>query len=89
MLEAAKSLLLILSAIFPIHPLTILTALIGFALIVLNIFLCYGFSDRLARTLGRTGMTVVTKLSAFLLVCIGCRSGGTVSRSCWSRWRCM
>jgi multiple antibiotic resistance protein len=52
-----------------------LTALVGFALIALSIFLCYGFSDRLARTLGRTGMTVVTKLSSFLLVCIGVQIG--------------
>ena len=54
-----------------LHPLTILTALVGFALIALSIFLCYGFADRLARTLGRTAMTVITKLSSFLLVCIG------------------
>jgi multiple antibiotic resistance protein len=54
-----------------LHPLTILTAVIGFALIALSIFLCYGFADRLARTLGRTAMTVITKLSSFLLVCIG------------------
>jgi multiple antibiotic resistance protein len=58
-----------------LHPLTILTALVGFALIALSIFLCYGFADRLARTLGRTGMTVVTKLSSFLLVCIGVQIG--------------
>src|ERR1700756_4742810 len=54
-----------------LHPLTILTAVVGFALIACSIFLCYGFADRLARTLGGTGMTVVTKLSSFLLVCIG------------------
>jgi multiple antibiotic resistance protein len=53
------------------HPLTILTACLGFALIALSIYLCYGFADRLARTLGRTAMTVITKLSSFLLVCIG------------------
>jgi len=58
-----------------LHPVTIVVALSGFALIALSIFLCYGFSDRLARTLGRTGMTVVTKLSAFLLVCIGVQIG--------------
>jgi multiple antibiotic resistance protein len=58
-----------------LHPMTILTALVGFALIALSIFLCYGFSGRLARTLGRTGMTVVTKLSSFLLVCIGVQIG--------------
>lgn len=58
-----------------LHPTTILTALLAFALIALSIFLCYGFSDRLARTLGQTGMTVVTKLSSFLLVCIGVQIG--------------
>lgn len=58
-----------------LHPLIILTALIGFALIALSIFVCYGFADRLARTLGQTGMSVVTKLSSFLLVCIGVQIG--------------
>jgi multiple antibiotic resistance protein len=54
-----------------LHLLTISTALVGFALIALSIFLCYGFADRLSRTLGRTATLVITKLSAFLLVCIG------------------
>ena len=54
-----------------LHPLTILTALIGMALIAISILLCYGFADRLARILGATGMTVITQLSAFFLVCIG------------------
>jgi multiple antibiotic resistance protein len=58
-----------------LHPLTILTALVGFALIAFSIFLCYGFADRLARILGRTAMTVITKLSSFLLVCIGVQIG--------------
>ena len=53
------------------HPLTILAALIGLALIAISILLCYGFADRLARILGATGMTVITQLSSFLLVCIG------------------
>jgi multiple antibiotic resistance protein len=53
------------------HPLTILAALIGLVLIALSIFLCYGFADRLAHVLGATGMTVITQLSSFLLVCIG------------------
>jgi multiple antibiotic resistance protein len=54
-----------------LNPLTILAALVGTALIALSIFVCYGFADRLARALGPTGMSVVTKLSSFLLVCIG------------------
>ena len=58
-----------------LHPLTILTALVGFALIAVSIFVCYGFADRLARTLGQTAMTVITKLSSFVLVCIGVQIG--------------
>lgn len=53
------------------HPLTILAALIGLALIAISILLCYGFADRLARILGPTGMTVIIQLSSFFLVCIG------------------
>ena len=53
------------------HPLMTLAALVGLALIALSIFLCYGFANRLARVLGRTGMSVMIKLSSFLLVCIG------------------
>jgi len=46
-------------------------ALIGMALISLSIVICYGFSDRLARLLGPTAMSVIVRLSSFLLVCIG------------------
>jgi multiple antibiotic resistance protein len=53
------------------HPLTILAALLGLVLIAISILLCYGFADRLARILGPTGMTVITQLSSFFLVCIG------------------
>jgi len=53
------------------HPLTILAALIALLLIAISIFLCYGFADRLGRILGTTGMTVITQLSSFFLVCIG------------------
>jgi multiple antibiotic resistance protein len=54
-----------------LHPLTILAALLGSGLIALSIFICYGFADRLAQMLGATAMTVIMKLSSFLLVCIG------------------
>ena len=49
----------------------ILVAVIGSALIALSIFLCYGFAERLAMLLGPTGMSVILRLSSFLLVCIG------------------
>jgi multiple antibiotic resistance protein len=54
-----------------LHPLTILAALLGYVLIAISIFLCYGFADRLARILGGTAMTVIVQLSSFLLVCVG------------------
>jgi multiple antibiotic resistance protein len=49
----------------------IVGALIGSAIIAVSVFLCYGFADRLARLLGATGMSVIMRLSSFLLVCIG------------------
>jgi multiple antibiotic resistance protein len=55
----------------PHNLLDILGALIGSALIALSVFLCYGFADRLASLLGATGMSVIIRLSSFLLVCIG------------------
>jgi len=51
--------------------LAILVAAIGSAFIALTIYLCYGFANRLGATIGPTGINVTTKLSAFLLVCIG------------------
>src|SRR6266576_2452071 len=65
-------------AFYPLTlPLTVGPGSISFAitLIAFSIFLCYGFADRLARTLGRTAMTVITKLATFLLVCIGVQIG--------------
>lgn len=56
---------------YGVHILTICAAILGMALIALSIYLCYGFADRLARVVGETGMTVIIRLSAFLLVCIG------------------
>jgi multiple antibiotic resistance protein len=49
----------------------ILAAVLGSVLLAASIYLCYGFSDRLGRALGRTGMTVIIQLTSFLLVCIG------------------
>ena len=48
-----------------------IAAIIGSVLIAISIFLCYGFSDRLARALGPTAMSVIMQLASFLLVCIG------------------
>jgi multiple antibiotic resistance protein len=49
----------------------IVGAVIGSALIAISVYLCYGFSDRLARILGPTAMSVILRLSSFLLLCIG------------------
>jgi multiple antibiotic resistance protein len=46
-------------------------AVIGAVLIAASVYLCYAFADRLARALGVTGMSVIMRLSSFLLVCIG------------------
>jgi multiple antibiotic resistance protein len=53
------------------HIPTILAAVIAMSLIALSIFLCYAFAARLARVLGKTAMTVIIRLTSFLLVCIG------------------
>ena len=49
----------------------ILEIVIGSAIIAASIYICYGFSDRLARAIGATSMSVIMRLSSFLLVCIG------------------
>jgi multiple antibiotic resistance protein len=50
---------------------SVLGAVIGALLIAASVYICYAFADRLARALGETGMTVIMRLSSFLLVCIG------------------
>jgi multiple antibiotic resistance protein len=52
-------------------PLGMLEIFIGCAIIAVSIYLCYAFADRLARVLGKTAMSVIMRLSSFLLVCIG------------------
>jgi len=56
---------------FGVHIGIILAALLAMGLIAASIFLCYRFADWLVRVLGETGTTVVIRLSAFLLLCIG------------------
>ena len=46
-------------------------AVIGAVLIAASVYLCYAFADRLAQVLGATAMSVIMRLSSFLLVCIG------------------
>jgi multiple antibiotic resistance protein len=51
--------------------LAILSASIASALIALSVYLCYGYAERLAAAVGPSGMNVILRLSAFLLMCIG------------------
>jgi multiple antibiotic resistance protein len=51
--------------------LALLGAVIASALVALSVYLCYGFADRLAAIIGETGMSIMLRLSSFLLVCIG------------------
>lgn len=51
--------------------LSALAAVIGILLIGLTVFLCYRYSDELQRLLGPTGTSILIRLSAFILVCIG------------------
>jgi multiple antibiotic resistance protein len=41
------------------------------AAVALSIWFAYGSADRLSRLMGRTGSQTVTRISAFLLLCIG------------------
>jgi len=56
---------------YGVHIWIILAALLAMGLVGASIFLCYRFADWLVRVLGETGTTVVIRLSAFLLLCIG------------------
>ena len=44
---------------------------IGAALIAATVFVCYRYADRMLRMLGETGTSVLIRLSAFILLCIG------------------
>ena len=49
----------------------IAAAIVGSFIVAASIYLFYGYADRLAVVIGRTGMNVVFRLTSFLLVCIG------------------
>jgi len=51
--------------------LAILATVIGSAIVAISIYLCYGFADRLAAIVGESGMSIILRLSSFLLLCIG------------------
>jgi len=43
----------------------------GISVVVLIVFLCYRYADRILRKLGDVGTAIVTRLTAFILLCIG------------------
>jgi multiple antibiotic resistance protein len=45
--------------------------LIGVTLVAASVFVAYRYADRLSRMIGETGMNVLLRLSAFILLCIG------------------
>ena len=49
----------------------VLETLLAVALLCLAVYICYRNSGRLAQAIGATGTTIVVRLSAFLLFCIG------------------
>jgi len=51
--------------------LPLLAAVVGSALVSISIFVCYGFADYLAALIGESAMSIILRLSSFLLVCIG------------------
>ncbi len=44
---------------------------IGATMIAATVFVCYRYADRVLRLLGETGTSVLVRLSAFILFCIG------------------
>lgn len=46
-------------------------AIAGLVAISATVFVCYRFAAQLARTLGESGINVMIRLSAFILICIG------------------
>ncbi|MGD1091543.1 MAG: MarC family protein [Bryobacteraceae bacterium] len=45
--------------------------LLGSALIAGSVYVCYRFAESIARTVGDSAMNIITRMSSFILVCIG------------------
>jgi len=56
---------------FPAIALHAVGAFLGVVAIALSIYIAYRFAGNLARVLGTTGLEVMVRLSAFILMCIG------------------
>jgi len=44
---------------------------VGIFVVAVSVYLCYRYADRILAKLGPTGTSVVVRLSAFILLCIG------------------
>jgi multiple antibiotic resistance protein len=56
---------------FRVLLLTALAHGVGILLVAASVYLCYRYADRILSKLGPTGTSVVVRLSAFILLCIG------------------
>lgn len=50
---------------------TSIAHMLGILIVVMTVFLCYRYADRLLRRLGDVGTVIVSRLMAFILLCIG------------------
>jgi multiple antibiotic resistance protein len=50
---------------------TVLAHALGILIVCLAVYACYRYGDRVLRRLGPTGVSVLTRLLAFILLCIG------------------
>ena len=54
-----------------LSPIVLVPALIGTAIIAMIIYICYRYARAAERLLGRTGTSVLMRMSSFILLCIG------------------
>jgi multiple antibiotic resistance protein len=59
---------------------TVAAAIAGLLAISATVYVCYRFAEQLSRALGPSGINVLIRLSAFILICIGIQI-------CWSGFR--
>ncbi len=48
-----------------------IAAVAGLVIVSISVYLSYRYADKIERVLGRTGTSVMVRLSAFILLCIG------------------
>jgi multiple antibiotic resistance protein len=59
------------AATFRMSLAMVLADVLGIAIVAAAVYVCYNYADRILRRLGKTGTVVLTRLSAFILLCIG------------------